>query len=243
MQIPIVEKSSRTLFRIVQVPARLNNSLIVTKVKSKFLANSSSDFALFSSLSHCIDDSPFLCDSQSPIFKTPLDCAIRAFVHRKVDCEVKILSLNQILIVQISSGKFFYFSPKNEKIFLTCDGEVKVEEIFGSGILNLPSGCSAKVSNFRLISTEKSETKIYKKIEAKFEMKATSVGDKMELKENQFFKNLKEFEEILRFEAKPLEFVPELEVSSMKFWRIFLIVCGLITAGLAAKIFKCVFCL
>lgn len=207
---------------------------------------------MFHSLDDCInDDSIFLCEPQSAIHKVPDDCVTKALRLGKIDenvCELRFVELKKILIVTISSEKFFYFTPKNDFINVTCGEIEKIENITDSGIIYLPSGCSARHQNFKLTPTHMNlkEFKVKNVLTTVYneeEILKRASGEISALEQNIFYDNM----EKLRNVVKPKEDLEDLEkivfASRFDWWLILIVVLAIIAALVAAKFFKCMTCM
>lgn len=201
---------------------------------------------MFNSLDDClISDSIYLCEPQSAIHKHADDCVTKALNEKIIDdkiCDLKFVELKKISIIRLSNQKFFFYSPVKEKIRFTCDRSENTENINGSGIIHLPSGCSASHENFRLVPTDMNKVEFYvhKVLETGFNaerLKMRANGEISELKENIYFKNMEKLQDVVKNKGV-LEEIPVL-VSSFNYWILVVIVLALIAAGVVAKCISC----
>ena len=158
MNIPIVDKSKRTLFKLLNVPIRVGNKLVVLDTQELFLANDSKEsIVTFKSLDHCFkegqDENPtFLCELQSPIFQINSvdNCLAKSFRQGNIDlkiCLIRVVEFQQLTFIKFGDGTFFYYSNRSDTLEINCNGNVEnVTLIKYIGLLTMESGCSANIS-------------------------------------------------------------------------------------------------
>ncbi|KAG5684708.1 hypothetical protein PVAND_013922 [Polypedilum vanderplanki] len=164
--VPIVQKVKRELFLIEEFPTFYNSTLQLTNVKWKYIAMSEyyNNSMTFKDLSLCTApiESVYLCETQSPLinYNNSNDCATNSKRDGKIDiekCEMSTFKVNHLLLIKLADGHFFYYTPNNETMNVSCNK--KEDEILLSanttGLLKLNKGCIATNDRYTLIGKTK----------------------------------------------------------------------------------------
>lgn len=163
MDIPIIERTSKELYRIVEFPARNGDNLILTDAKWKYAARNSSQTMMFTDLKTCYqsDKNLFYCKLQSPLMENKAnDCIVHALENRKIEsklCKAIGLKYENLIFIHLNDGQYFYYTPKNEILNISCilkDEAVSLSENT-NGIIDLDPGCKAVSNGQVLIKTVK----------------------------------------------------------------------------------------
>lgn len=249
VKIPVVLKDKFSLHKVQTFPARKGSSLVLTKVPFQFLANSTDFFTFFSSLDNCIAFQPYLCEPETSLHTNSDDCLTHTFIEREImpeKCEIMPFESTHLMIVQLTSDDYFYYTPSEDFIEITCDGSSTMQKLTESGVLHLGKECTAKTPKFQLIPTFVHQlwSKNVKFLDAGFsreELEKFLRGEKNLLSENVFYENLAK----LNFkERKDLKEVP-LVVVEGSFWDVnkFYILGGILAALLVILCAKrCIGC-
>lgn len=174
MEIPIVERNSRSMFKIFKVPTKLDDKLITLDVQWSFLANDSVSTVTFMSLDSCyvIKDlsRQFFCEPQSPIklMKHDTDCLTISFSKLKLNSQeckfmISAVEFNRLTFVKKSDFQFFFFAnQKSETLQIICHGKAENVTLKSqSGIINLSSGCSLITNEVKLLAIGRSDESPY----------------------------------------------------------------------------------
>lgn len=165
VNVPVLEKTTRTLYKIHQIPSKDQNKLLITNSKWKYIANGTDNVALFETIEPCLKGtypaSRFFCVPKSPLISTKAtsECLINALINGNIDfnsCHPISSKLKKLTFIKLGNGEYFYYSPKNQRHILTvkCNNTVEHEELYDElGILTLTSGCSLETKNFKILST------------------------------------------------------------------------------------------
>jgi Baculovirus F protein len=162
MHVPIVEKYPRELHKIIEIPARYKDKLIMTDVEWKFMAINSNDTMMLMSLDSCYKASArnttYYCEAQSPIIDSHNDCVTNSFRKRKIDvtlCKTLSAQFSKLTFIRLNDGQYFYYTPTNETLNITCRTKTDKVDLFEhtTGIIEIESECSAISSKYRLIKT------------------------------------------------------------------------------------------
>jgi hypothetical protein len=169
MHIPIVERVPRSLHKIIEIPARYNDKLIMTDVEWHYLAINSYDAMMLMSLESCYKtrNSTYYCEAQSPLklIDSHTDCVTNSFEKRKIDvtlCKTLAAQFSKLTFIRLSDGQYFYYTPTDETLNITCKEQIdKINlEKHTTGILQLESECTAIASKYKLIKTAKYKSDI-----------------------------------------------------------------------------------
>lgn len=249
IDIPIVQKAKWMLYKIQEFPARFNDSLLITNVGWKFLANSSNEFTKLTSLKPCIaSGSSYLCEPQASIHTTSHDdCLTHAFVARVMNpqmCHTASASYERLTFIQLSNARYFYYAPADETISVTCNREKFSQLLSNSGIIALGAGCSVETSTYKLFPAQFSQsTPVEIILETGFDredLKKIIAGEKTMLTENAFYDNVKEIHEDF-YKPLKLELNTHVVRSGWNDWHTY-IVAALISLIVVALIIKCCVC-
>lgn len=155
MEIPIVEKSRRSLFKIHKIPARMDANLFVLDSGWSFLANDSTHISAFLSLELCHETEDdggvtYHCEPQSPMLSinNDDDCITNAFKNRVIDIEacqsmIRVVKFSHLTFIKISDGQFFFHNEKNENLEVLCRGQHEVMTLPGqTGMISIKQGCT-----------------------------------------------------------------------------------------------------
>lgn len=164
VNVPIVEKAPRKLFKIVEIPARSDGKLIMTDVIWKYIAENHNETVVFMTMDVCYrsqhNEITYYCKTQSPIKnKNSSDCLNDALVgSRKIDinlCKYSAAKPTSLMFIKLNEGEYFYYTPVNETLTITCGAETTNELLVEStsGIINLEPECIAVTSAYKLITT------------------------------------------------------------------------------------------
>lgn len=174
VNIPIVEKISRKLFKIVEIPARSEGKLIMTDVIWKYIAENDNETVVFITMDVCYKsqhNEMYYCKTQSPIKnKFSSDCLNDALIgSRKIDinlCKYSAAKPRSLMFIKLNEGEYFYYTPLNETLTVTCGAETTNELLVEntSGIINLEPECIAATSAYKLITTMRYGPAGYRKI-------------------------------------------------------------------------------
>lgn len=169
MDVPIIEQSSRTLYKIIEIPARDHDKLILTDAEWKYIAINSNESMVLMSLDPCYKQSRsmFYCETQSPLKSIDShDCVTNALVKKKIDiklCKTAVVKSSNLTFIRLNDGQYFYYTPTNETLNITCRFEERSLSLLAQtiGILELESGCKAVANEYTLIKTVKYQESPY----------------------------------------------------------------------------------
>lgn len=171
MEVPIVEKGLKDLFKIHYVPIRIESMLALIDTHWSFLANDSNSISTFVDLKSCYEDSTatHLCEMESPIYslETDNDWLVKSFRHGKIDLEncmsiLHMTKFSQLTFIKFGDGKYFYFTLNMDTIQISCDEKVEnVTLVNHSGILSMQPGCSAVSKDVKLLASSRIEESHY----------------------------------------------------------------------------------
>ncbi|CAG9808356.1 unnamed protein product [Chironomus riparius] len=164
VDVPIVEKDARKLFKIVEIPARNEGKLIMTDVIWKYIAENDNETVVFMTMDVCLksqyNGTMYFCKSQSPIKnKNATDCLNNAIAGSKtIDmnlCKYSAAQTTSLMFIKLNDGEYFYYTPINETLTVTCGADT-IDEILvenTSGIIMLEPECIALTGTYKLITT------------------------------------------------------------------------------------------
>ncbi|XP_070503810.1 uncharacterized protein [Chironomus tepperi] len=175
VDIPIVEKLSRKLYKIIEIPARNEGKLIMTDVIWKYIAENDNETVVFMSLDVCHKSQHngivYYCKTQSPIKnKNSNDCLNNALSSKStIDmnlCKYSAAQPTSLMFIKLNDGEYFYYTPENETLTVICGAEPKNEILVEktSGIIELDPECIAVTSTYKLITTMRYGPTSYRKI-------------------------------------------------------------------------------
>ncbi|CAG9809318.1 unnamed protein product [Chironomus riparius] len=172
MDIPFVEKTPRTLYKIMEFPARFGDKLILTDVVWKYVAINSNESMMLESLDPCYksSNSVFYCETQSPLqsISKSDDCVTKALMSNTIDvelCKIDTVKSSFLTFIRLSDGQYFYYTPTNETLNVTCKAKTTIEFLnaSSSGILELDPECRVLTSGYKLLKSVKYQQSPYKK--------------------------------------------------------------------------------
>lgn len=164
VNVPLIEKNNRKLYKIHELPTNENNNLIITNVKWRYIAIGKENVMMLNSIDHClkgVKSNTFMCSEQSPLINAndKSDCLMYAFNLKEINhdvCKTAGVKLTKLTFIRLGNAEYFYYSPKDENPSLTirCDDKIKnIRLEHGTGILRFQQGCTLNTSKLRIIST------------------------------------------------------------------------------------------
>lgn len=165
MNVPIIENALRELYRIIELPARNGDHLIITGVEWKYAARNSNETFMLNELDHCFHPSKSLyyCELQSTLKDNSAeDCIVSALQNHKLDaklCNSVMVKYPNLIFIHLNNGQYFYYTPRNETLKITCRFSDDIHTLIENtiGILELEPGCKATSKEQTLIKTVKYE--------------------------------------------------------------------------------------
>jgi hypothetical protein len=164
VSIPIVERTLRNLYKIVEIPAMSeDNKLLLTDIKWKYFATTSNNSLLFADLKLCYkaQNSTFLCEPQSSQIESfEDDCTSYAYKYRTINhalCKPQAVKFSNLTLVQVENGQYFYYTPVDQTVKFDCSNESSESVVRGgsTGIIRISSFCNANIGSFTLLKTER----------------------------------------------------------------------------------------
>lgn len=163
-QIPFVERESRELYEIYELPAYYNTSLMITNVNWNYMAVGERNVVMFKNIASCLkgkSSTSLFCESQSPILRRQdqSDCLIHAYETHQINlklCGTTYANFLDLIFIKLGNGEYFFFSPHNNfTLNVTCDGITEIQSFDSkTGIIRFEHTCIVESKKFELRSTQ-----------------------------------------------------------------------------------------
>jgi hypothetical protein len=175
MDIPIIESSVKTLYKIHSSFLQKNDKVYLMNVPWSYIASDEEQVTTFIDLQTCIkskDTIPtYYCYLQAPLqARHSQDCLTKTFVNQIIDsnvCASKIqeFPFEKLTFISYGNNKYFYLTKQNENVKIFCQGEPQNVELIGPvGIIELTQGCSVISEDMKLMAFEQREERIVEKV-------------------------------------------------------------------------------
>lgn len=175
VDVPIVEKYSRKLYEILQFPALYQDTLITTNIESKYIAMGDEDAVMLNNLDDsCVGVqmlySTYYCNTVSPAIKlNQSDCVVNALTNEEIDptiCHLSSAKFLQLVFIRLTEGTYFFYSPADESLTVTCNGTSSLEVLRKKsiGMLYMEPGCRAETKKFKIYTMRRSDQTVNEKL-------------------------------------------------------------------------------
>jgi hypothetical protein len=175
MNIPIIESSSKTLYKTHNSFIQESDKVYLMNFPWSYLASDVEQVTTFISLQTCIKVktavATYYCDLQAPLHaRNSTDCVIKTFVNQMIDPKACVSMIQEfpfekLTFISDGNNKYFYLTKRNENIKIYCKGESQNVELIGPvGIIKLTQGCSVITEDMKLMASEQGKERIIEKV-------------------------------------------------------------------------------
>lgn len=166
IEVPVTEKENFSLERIIKMPTKVRNFVLLLNFDLEFLAiDSKNDFVIVENLTSCTETSKtiIICDQPAELFDENLkNCLSKMIIDRVAEFDlcsdfISVARLPATVLIENDAGEVWLHSNRSHRIDTRCEGNTTNQTVSENVLITSDEKCILKMSDPKIV-VEISET-------------------------------------------------------------------------------------